>query len=178
MTHQPTEIAIIGGGVIGTSIAWHLARRGGKVTLIERDGFAAQASGASAGGVRQLGRDPREMPLAIASVARWQTLEAELEADVEFRAGGQLRVAERESNAPVLKQKAADHQALGLEVRFVEGDELHHIAPNLAPGIEWGIHTSNDGQASAPLTTKAFAAAAERAGARLLTGTNVTGIVR
>ena len=167
----------MGGGVIGTSIAWHLARRGGKVTLIERDGFAAQASGASAGGVRQLGRDPREMPLAIASIRRWQTLEAELEADVEFRAGGQLRVAERESDAPVLKQQAADHQALGLDIRFVEGDELHHIAPNLAPGIEWGIHTSNDGQASAPLTTKAFAAAAERAGARLLTGTDVTRIV-
>ncbi|MBA3379643.1 MAG: FAD-binding oxidoreductase, partial [Chloroflexia bacterium] len=96
MTNQSTEIAIVGGGVIGASIAWHLARRGANVTLIERDRLAGQASGASAGGVRQLGRDPREMPLAIASVARGRTLEAELETDVEFRASGQLRVAEHE----------------------------------------------------------------------------------
>lgn len=178
MTDQPTEIAIVGGGVIGASIAWHLARRGAKVTLIERDHFAAQASGASAGGVRQLGRDPREMPLAIASISRWQTLEAELEADVEFRTGGQLRVAEREEDARLLRQQAADHQALGLDIRYVERDELRRIAPDLAPGIQWGIHTGNDGQASAPLTTKAFAAAAERAGARLLTGTDVSGIVQ
>ncbi len=88
------EIAIIGGGVIGCSIAYHLARRGAKVVLIERDQLAAQASGASAGGVRQNGRDPREMPLAIASIARWHTLEDELEADVEFRMGGQLVVTE------------------------------------------------------------------------------------
>lgn len=178
MTNQSTEIAIVGGGVIGASIAWHLARRGANVTLIERDRLAGQASGASAGGVRQLSRDPREMPLAIASVARWRTLEAELETDVEFRASGQLRVAEHEDEAPLLQQQAADHQAQGLDIRFVEGDELRRIAPDLAPGIEWGFHTTNDGQASAPLTTKAFAAAAERAGARLLTGTDVTGIVR
>jgi len=133
VTNQTTEIAIVGGGVIGASIAWQLARRGANVTLIERDRLAA---GASAGGVRQLGRDPREMPLAIASIARWQTLEAELEANVEFRTGGQLRVAKREQDAPLLRQQAAEHRALGLDIRFVEGLELRRIAPDLAPGIE------------------------------------------
>jgi len=131
--NQTTEIAIVGGGVIGASIAWQLARRGANVALIERDRLAA---GASAGGVRQLGRDPREMPLAIASIARWQTLEAELEANVEFRTGGQLRVAKREQDAPLLRQQAAEHRALGLDIRFVEGLELRRIAPDLAPGIE------------------------------------------
>jgi sarcosine oxidase subunit beta len=90
-----TEIVVIGGGVIGTSIAYHLARRGARVTVVERDHLASQASGASAGGVRQINRDPREMPLAIASIARWATLEEELGSDCEFRMGGQLRACER-----------------------------------------------------------------------------------
>jgi sarcosine oxidase subunit beta len=178
VTHQATEIAIIGGGVIGTSIAWHLAKRGAKVTLVERDHLAAQASGASAGGVRQLGRDPREMPLAIASIERWRTLEAELEANVEYRMGGQLKVAEHEADLPLLQQAVTDQRALGLDIRFVDGPDVREIAPHLAPGIAGGIYTDNDGQASAPLTTRAFGAAAERLGARILTGTEVTSIVR
>ena len=67
---MPSEVAVIGGGVMGTSIAYHLAKRGTRVTLIERDQLAAQASGATAGGVRQNGRDPRELPLAIAAIKR------------------------------------------------------------------------------------------------------------
>jgi sarcosine oxidase subunit beta len=172
------EIAIIGGGVIGCSIAYHLARRGAKVVLIERDRLAAQASGASAGGVRQNGRDPREMPLAIASIARWHTLEDELEADVEFRMGGQLVVTEDRSLIPQLQQMIADQQALGLDIHFVDEGALRDLAPGLAPSITAGIHTDDDGQASAPMTTRAFGAAAERFGARILTGVTVTAITQ
>jgi sarcosine oxidase subunit beta len=171
-----TEIAIIGGGVIGTSIAYHLARRGARVTIIEREELAAQASGASAGGVRQINRDPREMPLAIRAIERWGTLGAELEADVDFRMGGQLFVAEDEADVPILKERLSQQQALGLDVRFVAGMELREIAPNLAPTVQWGIATFNDGQASAAKTTLAFAAAAERLGASIRTATNVTAI--
>jgi sarcosine oxidase subunit beta len=170
------EIAIIGGGVIGCSIAYHLARRGAKVVLIERDRLAAQASGASAGGVRQNGRDPREMPLAIASIARWHSLEDELEADVEFRMGGQLVVTEDPSLIPQLEQMVADQQALGLDIRYVDEPALRDLAPGLAPSITAGIHTDDDGQASAPMTTRAFGAAAERFSARILTSVTVTAI--
>ena len=170
------EIAIIGGGVIGCSIAYHLSKRGTKVVLIERDQLAAQASGASAGGVRQNGRDPREMPIAIAAIQRWHTLEEELEADCEFRMGGQLLVTEDHALIPEIERMIAGQRALGLDLRFVEGAELRELSPGLAPSITAGLYTDDDGQASAPLTTRAFAAAAERLGARILTGTTVTGI--
>ncbi|MCC6704423.1 MAG: FAD-binding oxidoreductase [Thermomicrobiales bacterium] len=173
-----TEIVIIGGGVMGTSIAWQLAQKGAKVTLLERDQLAAQASGATAGGVRQLGRDARELPLAIASIARWQTLEDELEADVEFRRGGQLLVTEDPALIPELEQRVADEQARGLSIRLVQGDDFHAIAKGFAPGIEAGITTDNDGQASGKRTTRAFGAAAERAGATIKTGVTVTGLVQ
>jgi sarcosine oxidase subunit beta len=169
-------IIIIGGGVIGASIAWHLARRGTGVTLVERDGLAAQASGASAGGVRQVNRDPREMPLAIAAIRRWHTLEEELDADCEFRMGGQLMVSEHEDGIPELQRRVVAQRALGLELQFLDAAEVQEVAPALAPGIVGGIFTADDGQASAPKTTRAFGAAAERAGATLRLGTTVTGI--
>lgn len=178
MDMSQTEIVVVGGGVMGTSTAYHLALRGARVTLIERDTLAAQASGASAGGVRQNGRDPREMPLAIESIRRWHTLEDELEADVEFRMGGQLQVTEYEEDIPLLRQRVEDQRALGVDIRFVEGDGLRQIAPALSPALHAGIYTDNDGQASAPLTTQAFGAAAERRGVRILTGTEVHSLVR
>ncbi len=171
-----TEVVVVGGGVMGASIAYHLAQRGVAVTVVERDRLAAQASGASAGGVRQLGRDPREMPLAIRGVERWHRLEEELDADVEFRMGGQLLVAENEAEAEELVERVRVQRDLGLDIRLVEGEDLRRIAPELAPHVRWGAHTSNDGQASAPKTTHAFAAAASRLGARILTGTTVESI--
>ena len=173
-----TEIVIIGGGVMGTSIAWQLAQKGAKVTLLERDQLAAQASGATAGGVRQLGRDARELPLTIASIARWQTLEDELEADVEFRRGGQLLVTEDPALIPELERRVADEQARGLSIHLVQGDDFHAIAKGFAPSIHAGITTENDGQASGRLTTRAFGAAAERAGATVRTGVTVTGLAQ
>lgn len=172
-----TDVIVVGGGVMGTSVAYHLAAQGVTVMLLERDRLAAQASGASAGGVRQLGRDPRELPLAIGAVERWRSLEDELDADLEFRMGGQLLVAERESDSRVLAERVRVQRALGLEIRFVEGDDLRRIAPELAPSVNWGAYTSNDGQASASLTTHAFAAAASRLGARVVTGTTVESIL-
>ena len=71
-----TEIAIIGAGVIGNSIAYHLARVGRRVLVIERGEVASEpaASWASAGGVRRQGRHPAEALLAIEAIRRWRTL--------------------------------------------------------------------------------------------------------
>lgn len=162
-----TEVAVIGGGVIGTSIAYHLARRGIGVTLLEAREIPSAASAASAGGVRQQGRDPREMPLAIASIARWEHLEQELEADVHYYREGHLRVVEDEAQRAEVLDWMRVQQAAGLNIRLVEGEDLRELSPGLAPGIPFGTYTANDGHANPILTTKAFAAAAEQLGARI-----------
>jgi len=77
MNATNTDIVIVGGGVIGNSIAYHLARRRRQMLVVERSGVAVSpaASWASAGGVRRQGRHPAEAMLAIEAIERWRTVE-------------------------------------------------------------------------------------------------------
>ncbi|MDQ2683925.1 MAG: FAD-binding oxidoreductase, partial [Chloroflexota bacterium] len=127
--HRPTEVIVIGGGVEGCSIAYHLAKSGLRVTLLERWAIAAGASGASAGGVRHQMRDLREFPLAFRAIDRWHTLEDELEADVEYRRGGHAPTAETESDLHELAKSLLIQRNAGLEISLVEEDDLRALIP-------------------------------------------------
>ncbi|MGC4189978.1 MAG: FAD-binding oxidoreductase [Thermomicrobiales bacterium] len=177
-SHSSSRILIVGGGVIGTSIAWHLARRGADVTLLEQRGIASAASGSSAGGVRQQGRDLRELPLAIASIARWKDLESELDADVHYRRDGHIQVTEHEDDIPRMREAIARQQAVGLDIQLVEGADLRALVPGVTPNALAGTYTANDGHANPILTTHAFASAAVRHSAKIVLDTRVTGFVR
>ena len=162
------EVVVVGGGVEGSSIAYHLARAGRRVLVVERAAPASEpiASWASAGGVRQQGRDPREIALAVEAIGRWATLERELEADLEYRRDGNLKVAESEAAAMRLEDEVAAQRAAGLrDVRAVGRAEIRELAPGLAETVIAGMFTPSDGHANPRLTTRAFAAAAERHGA-------------
>ena len=90
------DVAIVGGGVIGSSIAYHLARASARVGVFEQAVPAVEpsASWASAGGVRQQGRDPREWLLTLEASHRWPRLDEELGAHTGFVQGGHLHVVE------------------------------------------------------------------------------------
>ena len=94
-TTASVEVLVIGGGVTGSSIAYHVARQGRNVLVLERNEIAVEpaASWASAGGVRPQGLDLSEAALACAALARWPTLAEELEADLQYRQGGHLLLA-------------------------------------------------------------------------------------
>src|SRR6266704_1780420 len=100
------NVLIVGGGVIGNSIAYHLALQGRKVLVVEKSEVAdtPAASWASAGGVRRQGRHPAEAKLAIEAIERWKTLEQELEADLHYRCGGNLLLAESDADADQLSK--------------------------------------------------------------------------
>ena len=145
-----SDYVVIGGGVIGSSIAYHLARAGQSVLVVERHkpATAPAASWASAGGVRRQGRDPAEAALASAAIARWPRLEAELEADLHYRQGGQLLLAETTEEVEQLIAFVAEQRAMGFgDVRLVAGDELREIAPALAPRLLAASYSPADGQA-------------------------------
>ena len=171
-----TEVVIIGGGIEGSSIAYHLTRAGARVTLLEGWGIAAGASGASAGGVRHQGRDLREFPLAFRAIERWLHLEQELAADVHYRRDGHATTIEHENDLPELQNSVQLQRAQGLDIFVVQGEELRHLIPGISPSVIAAAYSPHDGHANPTLTTRAFAAAAERQGATVRTGVAATRI--
>ena len=174
MSATTTGIAIIGGGVIGSSIAYHLARQGQRVLVIERAAIASEpaASWASAGGVRRQGRHPAEARLASEAIQRWPTLSQELEADLHYRQGGQLLLAESDSEAEQVAAYVQQQHALGFnDVRLINREEALQLVPGLNAQVVAGSYSPADGQASPPHTTRAFAQAAQHHGALYWTNT-------
>jgi sarcosine oxidase subunit beta len=173
------SVVIVGGGLIGLSAAWHL--RGAdptiSVTLLERAEVGAGASGASAAGVRALGRDPAERALALASLARWPELDRELEGSTGYRRGGGLRVTESADEQAQAHADVAAQRVDGVPVELVGAGDARRIAPGLSPAMLGGIHCPIDGQADALATVHAFAAGARRLGARIGERAEVTGIL-
>ncbi len=170
---------MVGGGLMGLSAAVHLRRAdpGARVTVLERERVGAAASGASAAGVRVMGRDPAERPLALASLARWPDLDRELEAPTGYRRGGGLRVALDEAAWAAAPAWVAEQRADGVPVELVDAETARQRAPGIALSCRGAVHCALDGQADALATVRAFAAAAKRLGAHVEEGVGARGLV-
>jgi sarcosine oxidase subunit beta len=168
---------VIGAGISGAATAWELARAGHRVTLIDRYGPAAMASGWSLAGVRQSARHAAEMPLATAAVALWQTLSEELGADVAYRQGGNLRCARTPAEVSVIEELVRTQSRKGLELTLLSGTAaIREIAPGLSDSILAASFCASDGHADPKATVHAFVAAAIRAGATTCFGERVLAI--
>lgn len=163
-----SDVLVIGGGIAGCATALHLARRGRKVTLLERDQAGTRASGVNFGGVRQNGRDLRELPVAMRARAMWDDLPALVGFDGEFRATGNLRLASDEERAQQLDRFFADATAMGLGLVRLDRAELKARFPWLSAKPIRGVLCPSDGHANPRLVGPAFAFAAQAAGATLI----------
>ncbi len=171
------DVVIVGGGISGTAAAYELARAGASVTLVEKGELASMASGWTLAGVRQSGRHPLELPLAQAAVRRWTTLGEELEADLEYRQGGNLRLARTPEEVPVIARLVEEQRRLGLEIEFLpDPAAVRREAPALSGAVLAASYCPTDGHADPNATVRAFAAAARRHGAVIRTETEVTGL--
>ena len=107
------DVVIVGGGIVGVSTAYFLARKGVSVALFEKGRIAGEQSGRNWGWVRQQGRSPVELPLMIQSLGIWQGLSAEVGEDLGFRQGGSLYLAETLTRARGARAMAASRTGDG-----------------------------------------------------------------
>ena len=169
-----SDILIIGGGIAGCATALFLARRGKSVTLLERDQAGTRASGVNFGGVRQNGRDLRELPIAMRAREMWDHLPELIGFDGEFRATGNLRLASDEERVKQLAEFYRRAGAMGLHLEQLDRPQLKARYPWLSDRPMLGVLCPGDGHANPRLVAPAFAGAAQEAGAKLIEHAEVT----
>lgn len=165
------EVLIIGGGINGCAAAYYLAKEGVDVIVLEGSPFIGNGgSSRNGGGVRQSGRDPRELPYVMWGIKElWPGLSEELGADVEYYQQGNLRLGKTEAHLKILRKLADRARTVGLDVRMVPGDEAREINPYLSKEVIGASWCPTDGHANPLRATLAFYRRARQLGAQFFT---------
>jgi sarcosine oxidase subunit beta len=174
------DAVIIGGGVSGCGLAYCLAKRGFRnVVVVEREYLASGATGRCGGGIRQQWSTEENTRLAMESVRLFDQLDEELGYQTEFAHGGYLILAYTDQEVEQYRKNVAMQQRLGLDVRFVDPQEIREITPHLnTDGVLCATYCPSDASANPFYVTQAYAEAAKRLGAQIEPYTEVTDIRR
>lgn len=171
------DVVIIGGGVTGAAIAYYLAKQGVKPLLLERYSLCSGSSGACDQAVSMQSKNPGiSLELALASRAMFPGLGAELDTDLEFCECGGMIAIENEQQLEVMRAFVARQQQNGLAVELLSGDEARRRQPAFAPSILASTYSPLDAKINPMKLTYAFARAAVRLGAEIVSNTEVTAI--
>ena len=153
MNSNRKKVVIVGAGVIGAAIAYHLSQRDGiAVTLLERDIPGAGASGHSFAWANAFGKDPRDYhTLNRRSLDMWYRLAHQLDADIGIHYGGEMRWENDPQRATQLRQRIQQIQMWGYPCRLITREEMLTLEPHLHPGTvvaasfsEADIHVETD----------------------------------
>lgn len=165
---READVVVLGGGIVGTATAFHLAEGGLRVVLVEKDKVAAQQSGRNWGFVRTQYRDPAEMPLAVEALSLWPTLDATLGQPTGFRQTGCIFVAKDDAEYADFERWIASVEGIAHDARMMSPADVATQMPSFAGRNAGALYTPTDGQAEPVMATLAFARAALARGARIL----------
>lgn len=168
------EVAVIGGGIVGISAAYALARAGVPVAVFEKGRIGAEQSSRNWGWVRTLGRDPAEVPLAIRSKQLWQEIHAQR--DVGFRNTGVLYLQETEADLQQHQRWLHSVRDYGVDATLIPADGLKPLLPATRRAWSGAMFSASDGVAEPGIATQRIAELAREAGALIFENCAVRGL--
>jgi glycine/D-amino acid oxidase-like deaminating enzyme len=173
---ENADVVIIGGGIVGVSTAWFLAKQGISVVLCEKGYIACEQSGRNWGWVRVQGRDNREIPMMLESMRIWASLKDEIGEDVGFTRSGCLFTANTAKELKSFEGWVDIAKDYEIDTRLIDAIELKNYIHGAT--IDWSgaMLTESDGRAEPHKAAPAIARAAARSGASVLSGCAVRGI--
>jgi sarcosine oxidase subunit beta len=175
---RTASVVVVGGGVVGCSIAYHLARRGQRdVLVLEREAVGAGTTSKAAGGIRSQFPTETEIRFSLEAIGVFERFREEFGADIGYRRIGYLFLISDPEDLAGYRERMALQRRLGIDVREITPAEAQAIVPALRVddliAAVWG---PTDGMAGPAEVTNAFARRARELGARIVEGVDVTAI--
>ena len=172
------SVVVIGGGVIGLSIAYHLASSGVRdVVLVEKNEFGSGSTGKAAGGVRAQFSDPANIELGQRSLRTFERFHEEFGQEIDLQQVGYLFLLDRSEHVEEFERNVALQNDMGVPSRMIDVAEAQRLSPLISTdGLLAAAFCPTDGHCTPESVVLGYAAAARRAGARLLRGTTVEAI--
>lgn len=177
-----SRVVVVGGGIIGLSLAYELGRRGRPVRLLDRQRPGREASWAGAGILTPANMEGARSPidrlraLSLDRLRSWaEELREETHVDTGLRRCGSLRLAMTSEEAAALEEEARDWRGQGVEIEEARSEDLQRIAPALGPGVVLAFHLPGEMQIRNPRHLRALTAALARRGVRVEGARPVTG---
>jgi 4-methylaminobutanoate oxidase (formaldehyde-forming) len=168
------KIVIIGGGVGGTSVAYHFAKLGEKdVVLLDRAGLTSGSTFHSAGLVGQLRADPTLTKMNMYSVELYRELEKS-ETPVAWRECGSIKIASSNERMAEIRRQIGWAKTYGLDLQEISTAQIKELFPLInMDGVVGGCYLPTDGQVDPSQLTQGMAAGAKKGGVRIFTNTKV-----
>jgi glycine/D-amino acid oxidase-like deaminating enzyme len=174
---KQAAVCVIGGGIAGVSTALELAERGIDVVLLEKGEIAAEQSSRNWGWCRQMGRDPREIPLIKVSLQLWDGMNARVAGETGFTRCGILYLCETEQQLAARSAWfEANAKPAGLSSRMIGAAEANALQPGCTRPWKGALYTPDDARAEPFVAVPLMAEALRRSGGRLFTRCAVRGI--
>lgn len=177
MLPKNAEVVIIGGGVIGASILYHLSKRKIKAVLVEKNELASGSSGACDGLIFLQSKKPGpHLQLAMESKASFEHLQEELDLQVEYRNPGGMIIIENEDELKAMDSFVEEQRNTGLDVSILDPHEAREMEPSLSEAIFGATFSAFDAKVNPILLTLAFISSAQPLGGKAFTDCEVKGI--